>query len=404
MRATGSVKKAKKTNNMMLKNIDGGTMAGFRLAVLSVVVAGAGAWTMTVRSCCETHACENMRFLYGQIAGGYETCCQKTLAQQDACFDELDDKISATQTLILTAKMECDTNNDAAVRDIIKQIRELWMPKIIKSAAGAVQNQMVALGTHDYIALDTTLLRTNLDCKPVTVTIIGGTVVNAEATGKAAEDSPRTGDGTSPAVVVPSDAAQPYSTCTYTVPADSSFDIRFADVRNGISLSGTISIAQTASQVPDTGSADLGLPTAVSLEALYLGQKLTLELDKTCPYNTLRLDANGVGTLGVALTLKSDSHHLIGLVQIGSTIYFNLPVQMSQNWSSLRIHSLATTPGSTITPTVPAILAGADVPPHAGIAMERCTDNDGNGIRDGADALINAIESQHHCLEGAGCH
>ena len=78
---------------MILKNTDGGTMAGFRVAVLSVVVAGAGAWTMTVRSCCETHACENMRFLYGQIAGGYETCCQKTLAQQDACFDELDDKI-----------------------------------------------------------------------------------------------------------------------------------------------------------------------------------------------------------------------------------------------------------------------------------------------------------------------
>ncbi len=368
-------------------------------------VAVTGGWGMVAESCCERHACEQIRFLNGQIAGGYAACCQAPAAQQDACFTELNAKVSATQTLILSAKIACDNNDDAAIRDIIKQIRELWLPKIIKTAAGLIQNQMVAFGDRDWIVIDTTLPR-NIDCKPVTVSVVNNKIVNPESTGKATEEArsatPGAG-GLESVTVLPSNAAQTFTACEYSLVPNTTLDLRFGNEWNNISLSGSISIAQTA-QFPAAGSADIGLPTEVSLTATKLGQKLSLELDKTSPFNTLRVDAAGIGTLGVALTLSSDSSALIGLVQVGSTIYFELPVVMSADWSALRIVADAITPGSTITPTVPVILIGSDSPPRPGIAQDRCADNDENGLRDGADEVIYAINSQLNCQTAAQQH
>jgi hypothetical protein len=365
-----------------------------------------GAWAFTAQSCCQRQACENLRFLYGHIAGGYAACCQKPAEQQESCFDSLNSKVSETQSLILQAKMACDSGNNDLVRDSIKKIRDLWVPKIVQLSSGAVVNQMVAFGHQDWLQIDTTMPQVDQGCSSTTLALVGGQLVNPEATGNAAElsrsSTPGVG-GAEPVLVFPANAAQSYTTCTYRMPAGASFNARFGEVYNGIALSGTVSVAQTA-PFPTAGSAQVGVPTQTSMVVSYLGQKLSLDLDKTSPFNHLTVNAGGEGTLGVALTLESSSPALIGMVQVGSTIYFALPVAVAPDWSSLRILAGPGTPGSTITPTDPIILAGADTTFAAIVPSSRCADDNNNGIRDGAEEVINAIKSQMGCEGSSAQH
>lgn len=371
-----------------------------RAAGLLSILTVAGGWTISAQSCCQDRACEQMRFLYGQIAAGYEKCCTSPADKQEACFTDLFKKIDETQSLVLIAKIACDNNEDALVRDTIKEIRDKWLPKIIKPISGIVQNEMIALGRNDYLTIDVSMTR-GPNSKPVTVSIVDGTAVNPEAAGGASEGGRSAVPGAAGAesfAVLPANATQSFTSCNYTVPPGSTLNLRFGKPYNGLAFSGSLSIAKL-SEFPRMGSADVGLPTAVSLKASALGHKLALDLDKTSPYNTLRLDSTGKGTLGVALTLSSDSSALIGLVQVGSTIYFQLPVEVSADWTTLRLRVDSTTPGDAITPTVAVVLAGSDnqtLPPA--LTNDRgCTDSNENRIKDGAERFIYAIRSQLGC-------
>lgn len=369
------------------------------IVVAGVVVATTLAWSMLVQSCCMSHACENMRFLNAQIAAGYARCCQKPPEVQETCFDELDTKLDETFALILQAKIACDSSDTDLLRETIKKMRDLWLPKIAKSETTGAMNEMTAFGHADWVNLDVTLPRNPGSCKSVTVAVVDSKAVNAEATGKATESagSGMAGTGTDVALVVTAESPQAYTSCEFTIPDQTTFSMRFGTELTGLGLAGSVSIAQTSESFPASGSAAVGLPTDMSLKANYLGNVLRLELDKTSPFNTLEVDANGDGRLGVALTLSSDSINLIGFVQVGSTIYFNFPVHVDAGFGSLRIHSTPATPGDTITPTDPIILLGADTTPHPGIANDRCADADGNGIRDGADEVIWAQSSLSGC-------
>lgn len=370
-------------------------------AVLLLSACGLS-WSTLASSCCERHACEDLRFLSGMIAADYAKCCQKpTATEQTACLDETWSKVNATEVLILSAKIACDNNDDAAIRDLVKQIREIWVPKILKSASGRVENQMIALGQHDWLNLKATLARPAQDgCKPVTLALVSTEVLNPEAVGKAADAvslAMPTGAPV-PAAVITANTGPSYTACTFDLPPATSFAMKFGDVWSGIGLSGSMAIAQTATfPVAGAGQATVGVPTALSFSLSYLGEKANLDLDKTCPYNTLSVDANGNGTLGVALTLTSGSHSLAGLIQVGGTIYFSLPVHMSADWAKLEIRTDKTAPGETYTPTNHDVLVGADTPPHPGVTNTPCADADGNGIRDGADEAIFALTSPMGC-------
>ncbi len=368
------------------------------VAALVLTTVGA-AWSMIAQSCCERHACENMRFLNGQIGLNYAICCHRSNpAHRDSCLNEVRQKVNDTLGLIQAAKTACDNNDDALIRDLLNKIRDKWLPKIGLSATGRVENQMVALGQHDWLDLSTTLTRPAQDgCKPVTLAIVSSDVINPEATGQAAENVATASQSSGAvAAVVTSNAAESYTACTFNLPDGTTFALRFGDVWNGLSLSGSLAIAQTAT-FPATGQANVGVPTAVNFTASYLGDKAALELDKTCPYNALRVDSSGNGTLGVALKLSSSSPSLAGFPQVGATIYFSLPVHMSADWTSLAIATDRNAPGETYTPTNHDVLIAADTPPHPGIATDPCADNDGNGIRDGADEAIYALNSPLGC-------
>ena len=335
-------------------------------ALLAACIATAGASAHAGPSRCERRACENIRFLNAQIAMSYEACCRAPADERTARLSEIQDKAHATLSLALIAKQACDEKDGALAREAARRIRDLWLPTVVRSADGKVVNQMIALGSRDYIVIDATLPRLPDSCTPI------------------------------------ADAVATDNACTYTVPANTTFNMRFGDIaRNSLSLSGSIAVAQTAAAFPSTGVGPVGLPTDDPLTARFLGQTITLDLDRTCPYNVLRVDANGNGALCVALTVDSNSPALVGFIQIGSTIYFELPVQVAKDWSAIRIHADASVPGHLLTPTDPVALAGADNPSSAVNAEDPWADTNENGLPDGADEVIYAINSRLNCRSTA---
>jgi len=364
---------------------------------VAMFIAAAG-WSVSANSCCMRQACQNTKFLDGAIKSEFRHCCSKPEgAERDACLDTAHAKCQQTISMLLEAKMACDNRDDELLHDTIKRIRDLWAPKIISDSNGKIVNTMVVLLRQDWMALDTTLTLTPQDpCKSVTLAIAPQGVVNAEATGKAIEND---GDSASVAIVVPAAAAQSYTSCTYIIPTGTTADLRMSDEYPGIALSGSIALARTNVAIPEGGTTVAAIPTDVQMSASMHGRKLTLALDKTNPFNALRLDAQGKGTLGVALTLDSKSTDLIGLIYVGATIYFEFPVEVNEAWTTVRLNVPRARPGNELTPTPDFMLAGTDgtpvpLPPYLG---DRCADANGNGVPDGADWYIHDISSSLEC-------
>lgn len=365
-----------------------------KMLVTAGLLVTCSVWAATLQSCCQQRTCENLRTLSAAIARDYAQCCQATDTQ--ACLTATRAKEGEMHSLILQAQIACQNSDDTLLRDTIKKIRDLYATSIILNPEGKVENSLVSLGHNDWIALDITLPRLVNACVPVTSAIGATGIINAEATGTAAE-STVVGVETQTAVVVPASSTFALSSCQYEIPQGATLDLRYGTEYHDIGLSGSMSIAQTGVAIPAGGTADVGLPTKVSLKAKYLGQELTFELDKTCPFNTLRVNANGDGYLGVALKSDTNSSELLGIIQVGATLYFTFPVHVSADFSTLRIHATAAVHGDEITPTNRDVLLGADTPPHPVITSNPCADADGNGIRDGADEAINAM------LQVSGC-
>lgn len=363
------------------------------------VLALLGGFTLQAESCCEKDLCSNTRFLQSMIARSYSKCCNMPADQQDACLITQESKTIETEQLILAAKIACDNGDDELARDIIRQLRDLWAPKPKATENGAVLNEMIALGKRDWVNLDMTMARSPAPCQPVTVGIVDGQVVNAEATGAATEETPEAvTSGAGLATVVPSTGPQPMLSCEYQVPAGTSMGIRFGEEFPNLGMVGSISIVKLATAFPESGVAKVGLPTNVHFQVSALwGASLAFDLDRASPYNKLEVDSSGNGTLGVALKLTSTNRYLTGLVQVGSTIYFTFPVSVATDWSTIRIHADPTMPGNTITPTFPEILAVDDIHGTRPAGGDRCADEDGNGIPDGADQEIAAMNTVLGC-------
>jgi hypothetical protein len=375
--------------------------SGRSLVQTIVAMAGfgmMGGFVLRAKSCCEKKACSQIQLLANRIAQGSESCCNKPASEQSACFNELDTKVQNSHDAILAAQIACDNSDDELLRDAIKRLQDIWLPKP-KPVGGIVLNEMIALGRKDWLHLDMALARSDAACVPVTVAIVGEQVVNAEATGSASEGTVEAVvTGEVPATIVSASGNQAFQACEYVIPSGTTLDMRFGEELSGLAMSGSIAVARTTTGFPSSGMATVALPTNISFSISKWGQTLRMDLDKTFAYNKLEVDANGNGTLGVALKISSNSSNLIGFVQIGSTIYFTFPVQVAADWSTIRLHADPTIPGNHITPMSDLMLEVLEGEYGlASLPTDRCADEDGNGIRDSADEQINAMNKILGC-------
>jgi hypothetical protein len=319
------------------------------LCVLLAALAFLTACTSSREALSDTVDAENRRFVYGHIAAAWEHCCALSPDEQAACFLGATSRVDASLAQLMAIHMAGSYQLEDILCEGSAALRDIWSPAIIQAEDGRTLNQMTALGQRDWIQLDARLPR---------------------------RDAP----GSDPRVA------------TFTLPRGTHFTMRYRDTHRGIRLSGQITLVQTA-ELPgaEHGTAPIAHLAHFSLSAARRGHVITLSLDEAAPHNALRIDADGRGTLHAALTVASPSPALAGLVQVGSTIYIELPVTVAPDLSWLHLHIDPATPGSALTPTVPIILLGADTPPAPITpppASHCAGDTNGNGIPDGAESLI----------------
>lgn len=358
-----------------------------KLLVLFVCLAP----NVFLSDCCRRHYCDAVRELRPQIASAYSSCCQNPDATaRQACLSEVGRKIQEALTLATAAREACQSGNDDLARDIAKQIRDLFKPKVSLSSTGMVRNSWVVFGNRDYLGGKIACcVPPGSVCMPITVSEVGGRTFNPEATGKAVEDAASTG-GSQAVTVVPASAPNAVQSCTYRIADPARLAIRFGAPEVKGVISGSFELADLRS-APNGKSA---LPTAFDMTLKVAGAVITLTLDKSSPYNQLLTGADGHGTLGVALTIDSKSRDLASNVFMGGTFYFALPVRVSDDFRCVTLAFDPARPGSELTPVDPSLLLAADGPITPRISDTPCADDDGNGIRDGADEVIGAMWSQ----------
>ncbi len=328
------------------------------------------AMCLCITGCCRRHYCEGLRQWRAQVAVGFEDCCRKpTEAERQACLSAFGEKVQSALALDSSVRMACDDGNAAEARGFVKQFRTLFPPRIISVPAPAAEpgktdgkptvvNTGVVFGEHDWIeagvkgaGVDLKLAE-GAECKPAT---------DADATG---------GGG------------------TFSLADRSTMNVRFgADPAVPLALSGTL----TLSDLHRSDRGKSAVPTALDFKLTAVGADLALTLDKSSPYNRLVTDAKGIGTLAFAATIDSPAPGLAPCWYMGATLYFVLPVRVSEDFRTLTLTMSKQEPASEYTPVEPWVLRAADGRWKGKITNTPQADTDGDGIRDGANELIYAV-------------
>lgn len=323
--------------------------------------------------CCRRHYCEGLRQWRAQVAVGYEDCCRKpTEAERRACISAFGDRAQSALALDSAARIACDDGNSAEARAQVKRITALFPARIVtvagpdavsdKAKGGPrVVNTWVVFGERDW--------------------------VEAGPKGAGVDLSPAAGTEVKPAT----DEGGAGGNGVYTVADGSTMNVRFgADPAVPVALSGTLTLAD----LRDSAAGKSARPADMRLKLTAVGATLTLTLDKSSPHNRLVTDAKGNGTLAFAATIDSDAPGLASCWYMGATLYFELPVRVSEGFGRVTLAMTRQTPAAAYTPVEPWVLRAADTPWKGKITDTPTADTDGDGIRDGASELIYAVCSQ----------
>jgi hypothetical protein len=329
--------------------------------------------------------------------------CQLPEPQKTERLVELGTISDRANDLSDLAFQACLDSDRELINDLKKKYIEEILDRLVPKKAGLaylevdgrVENTLLGFAVRDWVSLDATLtLQGNSPCKPQTVTIVSNKVVNPEATGNAVDAQANSSESSTIALVVPSASVSSLQSCTYSMGSSVPLTVSYRDDVVSGNFNGKVSLAPLAT---DDGRM-LALPTDAVFTAKVAGATLTMTLDKTCPHNTLVADANGQGTLKAAMLVDSPSSLLAGDLAIGRVMYFEFPVTVAQDWSSVRVQMAQGQSAAAYTPFDPVLLmAGTAHQTTVAIGGDVCADADNNGIRDGADEVIRAIDITSGC-------
>lgn len=304
-------------------------------------------------SCCERNTCENLRVVETAIASGYAACCKKDGDARVECLSAVGEDVQSLLGLILAAQIACQNEEDAVARDIIRDLKDTLKTltgrpaiQVISKVGERVENSVVLFGRNDWMSLSATLLPETGEASPDTI-----------------------------------------ESCEFHFASATPLRIRF-----GQDIAGTIDGTVSLARLEASGETQKGRPTGVDVRVRMLGQTVTLTLDKSSPFNSLETNQQGVGALSLALTVDSESSGLASSVYMGETYYFCIPVTVAADFSSVRFELTSAMAGNLYTPSSEASLNAADESSSVAIGGDPCADLDSNGIRDGADEVIRAIE------------
>lgn len=353
--------------------------------------------------CCDD-VCDAADDLKANVAAGYAICCQ-TESEEAGWSDCVQDANSRNQDMrdtLLAAQAACENGDNDLMEELLRDFYQILRGRIVEAvgptalrSGNPIANTYVILEPTDQISIAFTALSTISSVVKTQPMLVNGELYTAESGGVAIEAQTLLSvDGVAPAAsilpVMNMDAQQ------YQFDPSGSITVLAGPFERTLGVvKGRLTITELLS-----GDQSKLVPTDMVLTLQGDGITTTLTLEETCPYNELVLDANGDGYLGMAVSLSSASEALTRISQLGA-FWMMLPVSEDVT-GQLVFDTSGWSIGTEVFPIQPATMAIAlGQTGNAGSLPngrdESCADADGNGIRDGADEIINIYDNLGGC-------
>ncbi len=352
--------------------------------------------------CCDD-VCDAYGDLKVDIANNYAVCCQTgTDDDWNECIQDAQERHNELRDTLIAAEAACRNNQNDLAEELLRDFYELLRGRITEAvgpvalrSGNAIVNTFVILEPTDLIDFAMTAEFSTSSIQKIQPFLVDGVRYSAESAGIAIEAATLYSDDGNP----PVSSIEPFTEATanlYRFHSSGQISVSTDPYDRTLSvIKGDLTITDYSAD----GVTRL-VPTNFAMILQGDGMTVTLTLDQTSPYNELVLDDTGNGYLGLTVSLNSQSQGLNRLNNLGS---FWMILPASQNTQGdLTFNTNGWTIGTDIFPLQPATLAvttgqTGELPSLPNGREESCADVDGNGIRDGADELINNYDNLTDC-------
>lgn len=359
------------------------------------IIAGT---SLLLGGCCD-EVCDALDDMNAHIAFQYAACCQAGGDTWGTCVTNAAGQTNQLRAILIQAETACRNGQRDLARQLLREFYQLLRGQITEVIGPGQQvprgdsifNTYKAMHPDELIAIDLTGTPTGTTTISVPTMSVGGVSYLNAASGPAVQAFIML----NPSDPAPIAVAEPEPVGGRVV---SHYAISAGTI--GVDLGvvdETMTIDGGTASFVSIGSDGRMVPTAFSLDLQNSTMKLGIRLDPSCPYNGLWLDANGEGHFRAAVSFQTSREELFRLVHLGP-FWMEVPVSKSASTGVLTFSTGGLVSGTAVFPVQESTLsvlqgqAGTAGLPNG--QAESCADADNNGIRDGADELIN-INNMH---------
>lgn len=357
-------------------------------------VLGLLACSAWMTGCCD-EVCDAIGDLKVWIAQNYAICCQGDPDNWSDCLGGVQDDYNAMYNMLIAANAACRNGDDTLMRQILRDFYERLLGdqnagyQAIEGplqAGGDIRNTFAAIDIGAMLNVNAATGSAFSSLTSLNTMIVDSDLYLSEAAGPAASIK-KAQSGNDPLIAL-GDPQPSYLQTTYSF-TGGSLSVQVDGVTQTHSLNkGVLRYAE----VPHGQTSRL-VPTSFKWELSRNGTATTLTLDKACPYNeVVFLDATH-GSIRVGVTIDSEAEAANRLEWLGA-LWVTLPFEIVPNgsmligtggWEDARV----VLPVSDMSEAVLVGNPAGNPPPLPNNREEACADVDGDGVRDGANELIN---------------
>ena len=357
------------------------------------VVAGT---SLLLGGCCE-EVCDALNDLNAHIAFQYAACCQAGGDTWGTCVTNAASQTNQLRAILVQAETACRNGQRDLARQLLREFYQLLRGQIAVAIGpsqlrdGSIRNTYRVLHPDELISIQLAATPIGTTTTSVPTMSVDGVSYLSAASGPAVQAFIML----NPSGAVPVAVAEPEPVGGRVV---SHFAISTGAIRVDLGLvDETMTIDGGTASFVSIGSDGRVVPTAFSLDLQNAGMKLGVRLEPSCPHNGLWLDENGEGHFRAAVSFQTSSEALFRLNELGP-FWMEVPVSRDAATGVLTFSTGGLVSGTMVFPvqesTMSIVLGQVGTLTVPNGQAESCADADNNGIRDGADELIN-INNMH---------
>ncbi len=333
------------------------------------------------------------------IAQRYELCCQRSPDSWDSCLDDFGDDYDELYRMLIAANIACRNDNRQLMRQIVDEFYRRLFPDSSGFGYGLVdgvlQGGRETRNVFPVLDIDGEV-RVSAVSAPATVLVrdIGTLSVHGTCYLPAAA-------GPASAIIKARNGFDPLVTVNGSGPGLPETSYSFAGGLVGVRARGVTqqhSIQKGTLRIVGlvSGPETRYVPSEFKWELDRNGEATTITLDRACPFNEVVFDDVDSGTLQMGVVIDSELEAAVRIESMG-TVWISLPFVVNPDGSLLVgtdgwAGSTEVFPLSGISEAALANPPLNDPPPLPDNREEACDDVNQDGIRDGANALINLFE------------